>query len=97
MYHMVIVMYNILFICIGKVFMNGIETSTKLPVLKRGTKLTFESEQLSDNKIRVTIIASDKSIGLDWSVDQSINPKQSNSSVLYFASKLSYNWKVSVE
>lgn len=91
----------------GSMFQDGQEKTTKLPMLQRGSVLTFETEVLQSGKARVTIDVDEKIATFDWSVDSAPAPSASpvtfqadtsNKIDLYFAMKFtSPGWKISVE
>ncbi len=90
-------------------YIDGIEKLTKLPSLMRGSILTFETQVLTSNKVRVTIEVDEKIVTFDWVIDTSQNKKgmaaglamgetKDHSIDLYFAMKFtSDEWKVGVE
>eukprot|EP00794_Sanderia_malayensis_P009106 gene9106-10079_t len=51
----------------GAIYVNGSVMTMRLPVFKRGTKLSFQTNQLlQDGKLRVTISNEDKEVTFDW-------------------------------
>ena len=88
--------------------MDGQEKLTKMPPLKRGSVLTFDTEVLDSGKVRVTIEVNEKIVTFDWSVDPSNStpPNMCTTSLsstesnvfLYFAVRCIHpDWKISVE
>ncbi|CAH1794161.1 unnamed protein product [Owenia fusiformis] len=55
----------------GSIFIDGKEKVTKLPSLTKGSVLTIDTEVLQNNKIRVTIEISNKTVTFDWAIDVS--------------------------
>lgn len=52
----------------GNVFVDGQEMKTKLPPIRKGTTLTFQTESLPNGKVRVSVQVDDKEVTLDWKV-----------------------------
>ena len=75
-------------------FLNGRETTTRLPPLTRTSQLSFDTEQLSADKIRVNIVLNHNAVTLDWTLDP---PAKTEPIQLLFAMKFMKNWKVGVE
>ena len=49
--------------------MDGQEKMTRLPPLSKGSTLTFETEVLQQNKVRVTIDVDERNVIFDWPID----------------------------
>lgn len=96
----------------GTVYIDGKEKITRLPSLKRGSVLSFDTELLQSGKVRVTVEVNDKIVTFDWPVelgkldnDQKASlgfgtdiGEQDESNSLYFAMKFSNEeWKIGVE
>ena len=92
----------------GLVYIDGQEKLTRLPVLARGSVLTFDTEVLPNGKLRVNVEVDEKIVTFDWQVDfTNIKAKQPTESdgetvnqnfKLYFAMQFtSEDWKVGVE
>jgi hypothetical protein len=50
----------------GGVFADGLEKTTRLPAAKSGSVVTFDTDVIQSNKVRVTIEVNDKIITFDW-------------------------------
>lgn len=91
----------------GSVFVDGQEKTTKLPPVTEGSVVTFDTEVLQPDKVRVTIEVSERIVTFDWTLDR----RQSGSiplsagalgggaeASLFFLAKFSSSgWVVSVE
>ncbi|KAK7863037.1 hypothetical protein R5R35_010779 [Gryllus longicercus] len=75
----------------GCVFVDGIEKTTKLPPLEKGSKVCFTCEHIRDNKIRVNIDSNNKTVTYDWKVS---SPELKVYFAVCFGQK---GWKVLVE
>lgn len=53
----------------GKVYLNGHERASKLPRLKQGSKVVFESELPHAGKMRLTVEVDEKVATFDWPLD----------------------------
>lgn len=96
----------VLFWCIaGTVFVDGNEMKTKLPPIKKGTTLTFQTEMLPNGKVRVSVQVDDKEVTLDWKANSSnavgfgpVQMMQPPAPAFYFALRFAQeHWKVGVE
>ncbi|GLV44341.1 uncharacterized protein CBL_12363 [Carabus blaptoides fortunei] len=56
----------------GKLFVDGNEKSTKLPCLQKGSKISFNCEEVND-KIRVYVETGEKNVTYDWKLNGSGN------------------------
>ncbi|KAK7112486.1 cytokine receptor-like factor 3 [Littorina saxatilis] len=90
----------------GTVFVDGNEMKTKLPPIKKGTTLTFQTEILPNGKVRVSVQVDDKEVTLDWRVSSPpggmgfgpMQMMQPSSPSFYFALQFAQeHWKVGVE
>ncbi|XP_060075688.1 cytokine receptor-like factor 3 [Ylistrum balloti] len=54
----------------GCVFVDGQEMKIKLPEMKKGSLLTFDLEELSNGKVRVSVELEEKVVTFDWKVPQ---------------------------
>ncbi|KAL5018340.1 hypothetical protein ScPMuIL_004062 [Solemya velum] len=87
----------------GVVFVDGQEMKLKLSPLGKGSSITFETENLSNGKVRVNIEVGERAVTVDWKVPQSssISPGfglQDSTQGFYFAMQFSHeDWKVAVE
>lgn len=75
---------------------------TKLPPIKKGTILTFQTEPLPNGKVRVSVQVDDKEVTLDWKVSAFTMPgvalMESSTPSFYFALRFAQeHWKVGVE
>ena len=78
---------------------------TKLPPIKKGTTLTFQTEMLPNGKVRVSVQVDDKEVTLDWKANSSnsmgfgpMQMMQPPSPAFYFALRFAQeHWKVGVE
>nr|CAD7265527.1 unnamed protein product [Timema shepardi] len=52
----------------SSVFVDGAEKTTKLPSLRKSSKVCFTCENLRDGKIRVNVDSDNKTVTYDWSV-----------------------------
>lgn len=90
-------------LCAGTVFVDGNEMKTKLPPIKKGTTLTFQTELLPNGKVRVSVQVDDKEVTLDWRANSSaggfpLQMMQPSSPAFYFALRFAQeHWKVGVE
>jgi len=50
----------------GTIYVNGTGMVTMLPILKRGSVLSFHTNRISPEKLRVTISIEDKAVTFDW-------------------------------
>lgn len=50
----------------GAIYVNGAAMVMMLPILKRGSILTFHTSRISPEKLRVTISIEDKAATFDW-------------------------------
>ncbi len=94
-------------------YIDGQERTTKLPSLRQGSTLVFDTEVLQSGKVRVTIEVDEKIATFDWAIEKSSTPATSpmtsplffsalegKDSVvkLYFAMKFAGDdWKIAVE
>ena len=92
-------------------FVDGQEMKTKLPQLKKGSLLVFETEELNNGKIRVSVELEEKMVTFDWKKETNetevsslgmmgmcIGQKDTRKTNLYFGMKFSHEgWKVIVE
>lgn len=53
----------------GVVFVDGEEKMTRLPAITEGSTVTFDTEVLSADKVRVTVEISEKIVTFDWMLD----------------------------
>jgi len=101
------------FSCLGSVFVDGQEKTTRLPAITSGSTILFDTELLPSEKVRVTIEVSEKIITFDWPLPD--RPTQTSASTLstfgagcekedknqtslFFAARLSSaSWSVTVE
>jgi hypothetical protein len=94
----------------GSIFQDGVEKTTRLPTLNRGSVLTFYTEVLQSGKVRVTIEINEKIVTFDWVVaSASESPSmgfgfgmmggiEAKGVILFFALKFSQpDWRISVE
>lgn len=86
----------------GTVFVDGQEMKTKLPPIKKGTILTFQTETQPNGKVRVSVQVDDKEVTLDWKVPScdciGLGFMQPPSPSFYFALRFAQeNWKIGVE
>ena len=89
----------------GTVFVDGNEMKTKLPPIKKGTTLTFQTEMLPNGKVRVSVQVDDKEVTLDWKANYSnavgfgpMQMMQPPAPAFYFALRFAQeHWKVGVE
>ena len=94
---------NLIFVIVGRVFVDGQEMVTRLPAVKDGSCVTLLSEVIKDGKVRVTIETQDKVVTADWRIEPEafsipglleVTPEKS----LYFAMSFSQSgWRVQVE
>jgi hypothetical protein len=97
---------------LGGVFVDGQEKTTRLPAVVSGSSVTFDTELLPSDKVRVTIEVSEKIVTFDWPLPErpppsgnllsSLGPgcgkEDRNKTCLYFAARLSdTNWSITVE
>lgn len=81
--------------------MDGMQVTTRLPRLFPGALITLESEELPNNKMRVTIACEGKEVTYDWRLDllsdedsfQFLRPV----GVFFFMFFRDRGWKVKVE
>lgn len=78
----------------GNVFVDGHEMKTKLPPVRKGTTLTFQTESLPNGKVRVSVQVDDKEVTLDWKVPTPGNFGHKFYFALRFAQE---HWKIGVE
>ena len=91
-------------------FLDGQEKLTKLPALKRGSLVTFETEVLASGKVRVTVEVDEKIVTFDWSLEKSktspegllsaisMSEGQGDKINLFFAMKfIAEGWRIGVE
>lgn len=76
--------------CKGKVFVDGLEKATLLPEIKRGSKITFSCNDVTEEKVRVNVDLSDKRVTYDWNVPY-------EEGFYFFAKFGSDKWKIFVE
>ncbi|KAL8562546.1 hypothetical protein ACOMHN_045811 [Nucella lapillus] len=86
----------------GEVFVDGKEMKTKLPSIKKGTTLTFQTELLPNGKVRVSVQVDNKEVTLDWRArclkDPDQEQRQTSSPSFYFAVRFAQeHWKIGVE
>lgn len=86
----------------GEVFVDGNEMKTKLPSIKKGTTLTFQTELLPNGKVRVSVQVDNKEVTLDWRAhclkDPDHEPRETASPSFYFALRFAQeHWKIGVE
>ncbi|KAK7493342.1 hypothetical protein BaRGS_00015468 [Batillaria attramentaria] len=87
----------------GNVFVDGQEMKTKLPPIRKGTTLTFQTEMLPNGKVRVSVQVDDKEVTLDWKVSSQAGVNvglMQNESVpsFFFALRFAQeHWKIGVE
>ncbi|KAL8588929.1 hypothetical protein ACOMHN_012967 [Nucella lapillus] len=86
----------------GEVFVDGKEMKTKLPSIKKGTTLTFQTELLPNGKVRVSVQVDNKEVTLDWRArclkDPDQEQRQTSSPSFYFALRFAQeHWKIGVE
>lgn len=86
----------------GNVFVDGQEMKTKLPPIRKGTTLTFQTEPLPNGKVRVSVQVDDKEVTLDWKVPSlkvaSFGSMQSSAPSFFFALRFAQeHWKIGVE
>ncbi|XP_063222608.1 cytokine receptor-like factor 3 [Bacillus rossius redtenbacheri] len=75
----------------GSVFVDGVEKTTRLPALQKGSKVCFTCEHIRAGRMRVNVDSGDKAVTYDWDV-HSLGQK------LYFALCFGQaGWKVLVE
>ena len=85
--------------------MDGQEKTTRLPQLKPGSMVSFDTEVLTSNKLRVTAEIDDKILTLDWSIENATphgTPmpmmSQPDTNYLYFFARFENDdWKLCVE
>ena len=98
---------------LGGVFVDGQEKTTRLPAVVSGSSVTFDTELLPSDKVRVTIEVSEKIVTFDWPLPERPSPSAANvlssfgpgcgkedrnKTCLYFAARLSNNnWSITVE
>ncbi|XP_059174464.1 cytokine receptor-like factor 3 [Physella acuta] len=91
----------------GSIFVDGQEKTMKLPEIKKGSVVSFQAEELSNGKVRVSIQTEDKEVTFDWKVLTSSSSlgllsapgDASNSHIaFYFGIKFSQeDWKIAVD
>lgn len=75
----------------------------KLSPLAKGSSITFETENLSNGKVRVNIEVGERAVTVDWKVPQPQSISHGfglldSSQGFYFAMQFSHeDWKVGVE
>lgn len=74
----------------GAIYINGFLKSTKLPEIKKGSKVCFTCEKAMEEKIRINIDCSDKRVTYDWQVI-------TRDKLYFFATVNSSKWKIMVE
>lgn len=52
----------------GIVYVNGTQMTTRLPPFKRGSVIAFDTNRVSEEKLRVSITVDDKQVTFDWHV-----------------------------
>ena len=50
----------------GAIYVNGTVMVMRLPALKRGSVLSFQTSKITAEKLRVTISNEDKEVTFDW-------------------------------
>lgn len=88
--HNTLVQNGVLFVSMqGVIYVDGKEKTTRLPALKKGSRITFTCEPLSLSRVRVNIDCGDKAVTYDWTV---------KSQILKFGVLLTDpSWKIMVE
>ncbi|GFO09750.1 cytokine receptor-like factor 3 [Plakobranchus ocellatus] len=95
----------------GSVFVNGQEMTMQLPEIKRGSVVAFETEAVSNGKVRVHIQTEDKEVTFDWKLEHVSSAQgmlgvpslgganqQSAERAFYFGVRFSQeDWKVAVD
>lgn len=76
--------------CRGKVYVEGVEKATLLPEIKRGSKIMFSCNDVTEEKVRVNVDLSDKRVTYDWNVC-------CEKDFYFFAKFGSSKWKIVVE
>ena len=74
----------------GVVYVNGSPMTTRMPQFRRASVVAFETSQVSEDKLRVSITVDDKQVTFDWPVDE-------NGNEFYFAMGFQHSgWQVSI-
>ena len=72
--------------------------TTRLPTIKQGSVITFDSEKLPNNKVRVTIEIEEKVVTFDWLGHWDFQNMLEGSINLHFFARLtSPGWRITVE
>lgn len=88
---------------LGSVFVDGQEKTTKLPPVTEGSVVTFDTEVLQPDKVRVTIEVSERIVTFDWTLDRQrsgsipLSAGGAEASLFFLAKFSSPGWVVSVE
>jgi hypothetical protein len=87
----------------GHVYVDGQDKTTRLPQLKQGSVVSFDTEVITSNKLRVTAEIDDKILTLDWLIEDApssimLMMSQPETKYLYFFVRFGNDdWKVCVE
>lgn len=92
----------------GSVFVDGQEMKIKLPEMRKGSLLTFDLEELTNGKVRVSVELEEKIVTVDWKVAPPLDVTALSGGFggmmagcahkFYFGMKFSHeDWKVVVE
>ncbi|KAG8268330.1 Cytokine receptor-like factor 3, variant 2 [Homalodisca vitripennis] len=73
----------------GSIYVDGVEKTTKLPALTRGSRVTFTCEPLTANRVRLQVDSGNKAVTYDWRV--------SNTTLSFIALCTQPGWKLMVE
>lgn len=71
-------------------FVENAEKATLLPEIKRGSKVTFSCNDVTDEKVRIHVDQSEKRVTYDWNVTH-------EGGFYFFAKFGSSKWKILVE
>lgn len=84
--------------CTGTICVGAQKMTTRLPAIKQGSIITFDSEKLPNNKVRVTIEIEEKVVTFDWIGNWDFqNMLGCDTNLHFFARLTSPGWRITVE
>src|SRR3989442_15887482 len=102
-----IYIYIYIYLSIGVIYVDGQEKTTRLPAMTKDSIVTFDTDLIQPDRVRVTVEVSEKIVTFDWTLERKASANNgaglfgdgaAKSSCLFLLCRISNSgWRLAVE